>query len=588
MFKKNTAHTQPDLFGFYDQLSSRMQHQVTESEEYLFYQLIYCRIREEDFAHLYSENGSRPNAPINAMVSAIFLQHRYGWTYEELFTQMKFNLLTKVALGLSRLDELPFCPASLFNFLNRLNDHFIRTGENLLERVFDHLTARQLKDLNIKTTIQRTDSFLAASHIRNYTRLQLLIEMVLRIWRVLSDEDKRRFQERFAAYVEKTSGQYIYRLSAEDIPHEFDKIAQLYDWIDRHIKPSYSDQEIFRTFERVFTEHFLRTKKRLHLRSTEELSSGCVQSPDDLDATYRQKNHTESRGQSINIVETAHPENELNLIDDVSVHPNNTDDSMILEARLDQVAEKIPDIEELHFDGGYGSEAVDQKLAHFEITGIQTAVRGNRCKVPIRIEQRVDSSYQVSCPYQSVVATTARTRYKARFDLALCRECPMNRICSAQQGSRYRTWYFTHRDYLSKRRQEAISHLPEERQRLRANIEATVREFTHRMPQRKLNRKIRPLTEVRGFFRTSLFAYSTAAAINFGRIYRYLKINPEFALALAQKPFLYVKDHFRCFFSRFWYHFTKKFIHQILIRIQLSNRPGNRQHVNPQTQILTF
>lgn len=195
MFKKNTAHTQPDLFGFYHQLSPKMQYQVKESDEYLFYQLIYSRIREEDFAGLYSENGSRPNAPVNALISAIFLQHRYGWTFEELFKQMKFNLLTKVALGLSRLDELPFCPASLFNFMNRLNDHFIQSGENLLEKVFDHLTTQQLQELYIKTTIQRTDSFLAASHIRHYTRLQLLIELILRIWRVLSEADKVRFQE---------------------------------------------------------------------------------------------------------------------------------------------------------------------------------------------------------------------------------------------------------------------------------------------------------------------------------------------------------------------------------------------------------
>lgn len=562
MFKKNTTHTQPDLFGFYHQLSPKMQHKVKESEEYLFYQLIYSRIREEDFAGLYSENGSRPNAPVNAMISAIFLQHRHGWTFEELFEQMEFNLLTKVALGLSRLDELPFCQASLFNFLNRLNDHFIQSGESLLERVFDHLTAQQLKELKIKTTIQRTDSFLAASHIRNYTRLQLLIELVLRIWRVLSDADKVRFKERFTAYLGKSSGQYIYRLSAEDIPHEFTQIAQLYNWIDQTLKPSYSDHEIFRTFERVFSEHFTGTEDQIQLRNSEELSSGCVQSPDDLDATYRRKNQKESRGQSINVVETAHPENALNLVHDVSVHPNNTDDSKILEERLDRLAEKTPDVEEIHFDGGYGSEPVDQKLEELDITGIQTAVRGNRCKVDIRIEQKSASEYQVSCPYQSVSSLQSRKRHKARFDLTICRGCSVSQECPAQTGSRYRTYYFSHRDFLRKRRGEVIRHLPEDRQRLRANVEATVREFTHKMPQGKL--------KVRGFFKTSIFAFSTAAAINFGRIYRYLKTNPETALAIAQKPLLYVKDRFGCLSKGF----------QLLFNYQRTKQTGNAINQN--------
>ena len=113
------------------------------------------------------------------------------------------SIFSKVALRLPRLDELPFCQASLFNFLNRLNENFIQSGESLLEKVFDHLTAQQLRELKIKTNIQRTDSFLAASHIRNYTRLQLLIELVLRIWRVISVADNVRFKERFDVYLEK-------------------------------------------------------------------------------------------------------------------------------------------------------------------------------------------------------------------------------------------------------------------------------------------------------------------------------------------------------------------------------------------------
>ena len=559
MFKKNTSHQQPDLFGFFNQLPAQMQRKLIESEEYAFYRLIFSHIQEEDFACLYSENGSRPNAPINAMVSSLFLKERRGWTFEELFDQIQFNLLTKAALGLSRLDEMPFCQASLFNFMNRLNEHFIQSGENLLEKVFDHLTARQLKDLKIKTTIQRTDSFLAASHIRNYTRMQLLIELVLRIWRVLSEEDKARFKERFSSYLGKSSGQYIYRLSAEDLPHEFDKLAQLYDWIDQNLKPLYADREIFHTFERVFNEHFTRTVERIQLRKSEELSSGCVQSPDDLDATYRKKNDKQSRGQSINLVETTHPENPIDLIHDVSVHPNNIDDSKILEGRLDRLTEKTPDLEELHFDGGYGSENVDKKLDELEIIGIQTAVRGNRCKVDIRIELQSNSQYQVSCPYQSVSSVPARKRHKACFDLTICAICPVRKQCPAKTGSRYQTYYFSHQDFLSKRRQEAIHHIPEERQRLRANIEASVREFTHRMPQGKL--------KVRGFFKTSVFAFSTAVAINFSRIYRYLKKNPEIALSLALKPYVYVKDQIRRLFSLVQDHLKQSLLRRLKLSV---------------------
>ena len=135
MFKINTRHTQSNIFGFTNRVSSKMVKELQASEEQKFYELIFCNIKEEDFSCLYSEIDSRPNVPVNCMVSAILLQHRQKLTYERLLDSIKFNLLTKTALGLQTLDEVPFSEASLFNFQNKLNAYFIETGINLLERV---------------------------------------------------------------------------------------------------------------------------------------------------------------------------------------------------------------------------------------------------------------------------------------------------------------------------------------------------------------------------------------------------------------------------------------------------------------------
>jgi len=150
--------------------------------------------------------------------------------------------------------------------------------------------------LKIKTNIQRTDSFVAASNIRNYTRLGLLVELLLRIWRVLCEEGKKRFKEQFESYLDKTSGQYIYSLQAQDIPHEIEKIACLYYWIDQNLKPLYKDLEIFKTFERVYTEQFIVSEQKIEIKPPDQISSSSCQSPDDLDATYRNKNGKETKG----------------------------------------------------------------------------------------------------------------------------------------------------------------------------------------------------------------------------------------------------------------------------------------------------
>jgi len=162
MFRENTKHLQQNLFEFRNDLPKKLQKKLDESKESKFYELIFCNIKEEDFECLYSETDSRPNSAVNALVSSLILIQKENFTYEEFFENIHFNLLTKTALGLKKIDEVPFCPATIFNFQNRLAKHYSETGENLLEKEFDNLTAEQIKELKIKANIQRTDLFFAA------------------------------------------------------------------------------------------------------------------------------------------------------------------------------------------------------------------------------------------------------------------------------------------------------------------------------------------------------------------------------------------------------------------------------------------
>lgn len=533
MFRKNTKHSQTNIFGFTNIVSSQMAKELQESEEQKFYELIFCQIKEEEFSCLYSDIDSRPNVPVNCLVSAILLQHRYKLTHEKLFDSIKFNLLTKTALGLQTLDEVPFSEASYFNFQNKLSGYFIETGINLLERVFDHLTEKQLKELKIKTDIQRTDSFQAASNIRRYSRLQLLVEMLIRIYRVLSAEDQKQYEELFSAYVKKTSGQFIYRLETEDIPSELERIGKVYKEVNEKIKPNYEEVDIFKTFERVYLEHFIEVEEKIIIRTPEELTSSMIQSPDDIDATYRKKQGKEFYGQTINIVETCNPDNQINLITDISVHANNIDDSKELDKRVDIVKEKTPELNELHFDGAYSSKDNDVKFEEHSITPVQTAIRGRQPGgVEIKIDQvSKDNSpavfdeprqsresevfdYLVSCPNQSVEAEIGKKRFKAEFDLSICSTCCLASECQLKMKKKSRVYYFTEEEYLKRKRLESIKKIPKERRSLRTNVEATVSEFTRKMNNRKL--------KVRGLFKAEIFAYAVGIGVNFGRINRYL------------------------------------------------------------------
>jgi len=513
MFRENVKHLQQDLFSLFQSMPTKLQEQALTSEEMVFYEYLFTNIDEKIFSVLYSDEPSRPNKAINAMVAALVLRDRRHWTYEELFRNVQFNLLTRLALGLNDLESMPFCPATLFNFQNRLVSHYLDTGEDLFEQIFDMLTEKQLKSLGIKTNIQRTDSFLAESNICEYSRIRLLVEVLIRFYRALSDSDKEEFFDYFSAYIKKSSGKYVYALKSDDIGHELEKLAQLYHFVVKKFRTGYKDTAIYQTLKRVYKEHFTVAHKKVYVKPSKSLTSDSLQSPDDTEATYRQKRGNHYRGRSVNIVETANPKNPVNLITDVDVNPNNIDDSKVLNKRLDRLNEKTPDIDEMHNDGAYGSRDNDKKCAKLGIKQIQTAVRGRQTEVKFTIEQIDENTYIVSCPFQRQQSTMTRKRYKACFDLEKCSVCENRHKCPAQLHKKCRTFYFTQDDYWRIKRNNMIYDIPKERRKIRPNVEASVREFKCRTNKGQL--------KIRGTLRTRLFAFSTAIAINFGRVYRY-------------------------------------------------------------------
>ena len=74
-------------------------------------------------------------------------------------------------------------------------------------------------------------------------------------------------------------------------------------------KEQYRDRQEFINFSRAYREYFVVVEGDASPKPSEELNSSMLQSPDDPDATYRQKNGQPSKGFTINGTETANPEN---------------------------------------------------------------------------------------------------------------------------------------------------------------------------------------------------------------------------------------------------------------------------------------
>ena len=92
----------------------------------------------------------------------------------------------------------------------------METGEDLIDKAFADITDKQMKAFRLKSSRLRVDSSQVSSNIRQMSRLQLLVEVIQRVHRILSEADRASYAEAFAPYLKGTSGHFIYRVKGEE------------------------------------------------------------------------------------------------------------------------------------------------------------------------------------------------------------------------------------------------------------------------------------------------------------------------------------------------------------------------------------
>jgi hypothetical protein len=526
MFKKNKKHLQPALISAASELPEKQLKLLKGSWANSFYHEFFSRIEEEIFAVLYSREPSRPNVPVNVMVGLEVLKAGFGWSDEELYENYCFNLQVRYALGYDRLGDGDFAIRTLYYFRERLSKHYLERGVNLLEQAFEQVTDVQIRDLQVRTGMQRMDSTQIASNIVAASRLQLLVEAIQRTHRILSETDQQRLAERFAPYLKETAGHYTYRVKGKEaVLEHLQQVGSAIHHLLAELKDGYAHEPAYQVLERIFAENFNRVEDGVCPKENRELASGSLQSVDDLEASYRTKGNAHYKGYVANLTETCDPENDLQLITKVQVAPNNIDDSQLLAEALPNLQERT-DLDTLMTDGGFGGEASDAALEGLPVKLIQTAIRGPKpdshqlhlADFEIHYDPQ-DTPTDITCPYgQTVPITPARTTgLQARFDPGVCSACPFHQEghCRAQPQKRdphYLLAFTPKQVRVAQRRKDFLEH-QDHGQNLRAAIEATVRSLKHPFPAGKL--------PVRGQFRVTCLMIASAIHVNVRRICRF-------------------------------------------------------------------
>ena len=537
MYKENTGHLQIPLLSDLDNLSDKSRKRLEESWAGDFRRDIFIRIDESMYSGLYSDIPSRPNEPVNVLVGLEILKSGYGWTDQEMYDHYIYDMQVRYALGYNNFGEGEFELRTVYNFRARLTNHMEETGENLIEKTFEQITDEQIEAYQLKTGKQRMDSTQIASNIRDMSRLQLLVEVLQRVYRMFDETDQEQYAETFAPYLKGSSGQYLYRIKGEDTDSHLKSIGELMQTQVEELHDKYQDDPTYSILTRVFNEHFIVEESQLRAKVGQELRADSLQSPDDPDATYRQKSGQDYVGHVANLTETCDPENDLQLIVKVQTESNTTDDADMLEESLPEIASRM-DVDEMNTDGGYNSADVDEAMREQGVEHVQTAIRGAK---PSEDTLNLDEFQwetndegqpeQVTCPNEQTVPVTpgqAENRYLSYFDQSICDNCPLRDKCPADPLKRtpQRVLRFTQQQVNVAKRRQRSAEVRASGENPRAAVEASVRSLKHPFGNGKL--------PVRGNPRVSMVIAASAAMVNLRRIHRYQAAKRKEMEALEQ------------------------------------------------------
>ena len=530
MFRKNETHLQPLLMGDLNSLSVKQRRRLEDSWAGVFYHEFFCRLDETAFAVLYSDEASRPNVPVNVLVGLEVLKSGFGWSDCEMHDAFTFDVQVRFALGYQNLGEGEFELRTVYNFRQRLAQHMQETGQNLLDKAFAQVTDGQIRSFQLKTARLRMDSTQIASNIRQMTRLQLLVEVLHRVHRMLSAADQLHYAATFAPYLQGSSGQYVYHIRGDETSPHFQAIGTLMQRLLAELAPTYHSDPTYPMLQRVFCEQFSVTDSAVQARAGADISPSSLRSPDDPEATYRRKGCRQYEGYVANVTETCEPENPFQLVVKSQAAPNTTEDSTLLVEALPELKQRTG-VEILYNDAGFCGKVADQVLRQFHVTQVPTGLRGHAPN-PHRLNLSdfqihftlQEQPCEITCPQgQTVAIDPGRTPQSciARFKGALCQGCPLQQRCPSylKKSDPDRSLRFSHTQIdVALRRQRCRAYL-KSGQNLRSAVEAAIGAIKRPFPEDQL--------PVRGQFRVAGLMLCSAAMLNLRRIQRYLSTRPE-------------------------------------------------------------
>jgi len=415
-------------------LPPRVQRFVQKSWAMGFSEIVFPAINEERFAVLYSDNpASRPNAPVNAIIGSLMLKEMFGLIDDELLESILCDVRFQVALRTTSFKEQPFSDRTFSRFRERLYQHELETGEDLLNDEMEALAETFRQYLGIEPTLKRMDSLMVSSNSRKMSRLEVIYTCVANLVKTVHRTGETLRLKDLEDYLkEEHANQYIYHNKVQDLNTKLQEVINQGAHLLETLPEEYQDFEAYQQLQRAMQEQTIQgTDNQPVAKPKEDISPQSLQNPSDPDATYRKKSGKDHTGYVANIVETTNGKDSIITAYDYQV--NSVSDSEFCQKTIEEMG---PQEEKtiLVADGAYASTENEAKAKDNNIELVCTALTG---KVPHKIvaDFQLDEANKqvIQCPAGHQPTKTSyhesNGMYRAIYPKELCENCPHKNEC---------------------------------------------------------------------------------------------------------------------------------------------------------------
>jgi hypothetical protein len=287
MFKKSNKETQLDAFASVpNMLESSAFKQYSDQGHWhnQFREQVVMRIDESILRTLFNNTMGAPNAPIRTLIGMMILKESFAWSDSQLFEHCRFNLLVRSSLSLFNMNDPLPVESTYYLLRKRIYDHQKQYGEDLMGKVFAHITSGQVKEFDVNGRSIRMDSKLIGSNIAIFSRYEIIHQTLCMFYKSLDKSAKLRLQapelEQLEKLLKEEPLKTVYRSTREELKGRLQPIGIL---IYKMVK-LFSDlqSESFKLLQRIFGEQYkISEDQQIELRPKEEISSSSTQSPHD-------------------------------------------------------------------------------------------------------------------------------------------------------------------------------------------------------------------------------------------------------------------------------------------------------------------